>query len=67
MKSLRRLTTPLLLASTLVLTSSLFAGSGKLAKDLESLDPASNVDVIVQFKQAPTEPTTKAFCAWAAN
>jgi len=25
----------------------LFGGDGKLAKDLESLDPASNVDVIV--------------------
>ena len=42
------------LLSTLV-TSSLIAGSGKLAKELESLDPAANVDVIVQFKQAPTE------------
>ena len=37
------------------LTSGLCAGSGKLAKDLESLDPAANVDVIVQFKQVPTE------------
>jgi serine protease AprX len=37
------------------LTSGLCAGSGKLAKDLEALDPAANVDVIVQFKQAPTE------------
>ena len=37
------------------LTSSLFAETGKLAKDLESVDPASNVDVIVQFKQAPTD------------
>ena len=37
------------------LTSSLFAGSGRLAKDLESLDPASNVDVILQFQQASTE------------
>src|ERR1035441_9646773 len=42
------------LLSTLV-TSSLIAGSGKLAKELESLDPAANVDVIVQFKPAPTE------------
>ena len=42
------------------LTSSLFAASGKLAKDLESLDPAANVDVIVQFKQAPTEANHQA-------
>jgi len=37
------------------LTSGLCAGSGKLAKDLESLDPAANVDVIVQFTKVPTE------------
>ena len=37
------------------LAGALFGGNGKLAKELESLDPASNVDVIVQFKQAPTE------------
>jgi len=37
------------------LAGALFAGDGKLAKDLESLDPASNVNVIVQFKEAPTE------------
>jgi hypothetical protein len=36
------------------LMSGLCAGSGKLARELESLDPAANVDVIVQFKQAPT-------------
>ena len=33
----------------------LFAGNGRLAKELESLDPASNVDVIVEFKHTPTE------------
>ena len=37
------------------LAGAAFAGNGRLAKELESLDPASNVDVIVQFKQAPTE------------
>ena len=42
------------------LTSSLFAASGKLAKDLESVDPTSNVDVIVQYKQAPTEANHQA-------
>jgi serine protease AprX len=42
------------------LTSSLFAENGKLAKDLESVDPASNVDVIVQYKQAPTETNHRA-------
>ena len=37
------------------LTGTLAAGNGKLAKDLEALDPALRVDVIVQFKAMPTE------------
>ena len=40
----------LLLASTLM-----FAQHPKIAMDLDSADPSSNVDVIVQFKHAPTE------------
>jgi len=36
------------------LAGALLAGSGKLAKELESLDPDSNVNVIVQFKHPPT-------------
>ena len=35
------------------LAGALREGYGKLAKELESLGPSSNVDVIVQFKQAP--------------
>ena len=31
-----------------------FGGHPKIAKDLERVDPASNVDVIIQYKQAPT-------------
>ena len=31
-----------------------FAGSDKMAKDLEGKGPSDQVDVIVQFKQAPT-------------
>ena len=49
MRSLR-LTAVLLLASTLV-----FAKHPKIAEDLDAADPSSNVDVIVQFRQTPTE------------
>lgn len=31
-----------------------FCASPKIAKDLENADPGANIDVIVQFKQAPT-------------
>jgi hypothetical protein len=31
-----------------------FAGSPKMSKDLEGKNPSDLVDVIVQFKQAPT-------------
>ena len=31
-----------------------FAGSRKIAKELEGTDPSKSVDVIVRFKQAPT-------------
>src|SRR5207244_13644069 len=37
------------------LAGTLAAGNGKLAKDLEALNGASNIDVIVQFKEAPAE------------
>ena len=41
--------------SALLLCSSLaFAGSRKISKDLQGRDPSSQVDVIVQFDQAPT-------------
>ena len=41
-------------AALLGLASMAFAGSPKMAKDLEKVDPGSTVDVIVQFKQIPT-------------
>src|SRR5579872_7468818 len=45
-----RITAVLLLASTLV-----FAKHPKIAGNLEDANPSSNVDVIVQFKHAPTD------------
>src|SRR4026209_2216287 len=44
------ITAVLLLASTPV-----FAKHPKIAQDLEAANPSSNVDVIVQFKHAPTD------------
>jgi serine protease AprX len=47
--------TRFLMVWALISTASLaFAGSQKLAKDLEGKGPSDRVDVIVQFKQAPT-------------
>jgi serine protease AprX len=44
-----------LMASVLILSTTLaFAGSSKMAKDLENRNAADTVAVIVQFKQAPT-------------
>ena len=43
------------LAYLLLSTGFAFAGSPKIAKDLEQRDPASTVDVIVQFARIPTE------------
>ena len=40
---------------TLMTWSLAYAGSPKIAKDLENRDPNSTVDVIVQFHQAPAE------------
>ena len=43
------------MVSALILCSNLaFAGSLKISKDLQGKDPSSQVDVIVQFDQAPT-------------
>ena len=40
---------------TVILSASLaFAGSPKMAKDLEGKRPSDQVNVIVQFRQAPT-------------
>jgi hypothetical protein len=44
-----------LMLCTVILSASLaFAGSRKMAKDLEGKNPSDQVDVIVQFTQAPT-------------
>ena len=39
----------------LLAASLAFAGSPKISKDLEGLEPGAFVDVIVQFKKAPSE------------
>ena len=44
-----------LLVSLLTLGLLAFAGSPKIAKDLDSIDSEALVDVIVQFRQVPTE------------
>jgi hypothetical protein len=45
----------LLAMCAVILNASLaFAGSPKMAKDLEGKRPSDQVDVIVQFKQTPT-------------
>ena len=44
-----------LAVSAVILSASLaFAGSPKVSKDLEGRNPSERVNVIVQFKQAPT-------------
>jgi len=46
----------LLMMCAVILSSSLvFAGSPKMSKDLEGKNPSDLVDVIVQFKQAPSQ------------
>ena len=43
------------MVSALILSASLaFAGSPKISKDLEGKNASSQVNVIVQFRQAPT-------------
>jgi serine protease AprX len=45
-----------LMLCAIVLTASLaFAGSRKLSRELENVQPGSTIDVIVQYKQVPTE------------
>ena len=44
----------LMLCAVMLSTSLAFAGSPKMSKDLEGKNASDQVDVIVQFKQAPT-------------
>ncbi len=53
-KATRRAAFPVLV-TLLLLTQPIFAGKLKVAKDLEGLDPAAEIDVIVQFKSTPTQ------------
>ena len=43
------------LAVITLATGLAFAGPSKISRDLEGKDPKATVDVIVQFKQAPSE------------
>ena len=43
------------LVSLLAFVGLVYAGSPKIAKDLDNIDSEALVDVIVQFKQVPTE------------
>jgi serine protease AprX len=51
----RRIAAVLVACLTLLTATRALAGSPKLAKDLEAMDAADQVHVIIQFKQAPTE------------
>jgi serine protease AprX len=55
-KSKGRIMRNLLKAAVLLLTASFaFARNPKLGRDLDGIDPNSNVDVIIQFQHFPTE------------